>query len=625
MTIPLVQNGKSTYQIVIAEKPETNGRVRQAAETLQHFVEQASGARLPIVEEHSYNATAPAVFLGKSERARKADPKIDALTGWNCKAEIIGRDIYLAGDDTPVGSRTATGAVNQKNAYHGTLKAVTLFLEDQVGVRFLMPGPNGSSVPRSANIEVAGDYSKSFAPHFQYVIGRDPGDIVYSAANNFFNTPIVKSYGGHSYLEAVPQSKYWDTHPEYFYLKDGKRTKSPFGHLCISNPDVRRLMIEEMEREFDLGYKWVELAQTDAYEPCECSECAKISADPKERLWIFHRDLAQEMKKRRPNGKVMIIAYGPTMNPPTTFDKFPDNVVIQTTRYSPKELSQWDKFNVAMTAYIYNWEGYFPLGLSPVRHAAYGADEIKLFVEKNVQGIYLCGAFSLPGLEGPAYYVFGRTMGDPTLNAVDIEDEYYRSGFGKAYEPMKAFFNRLHSKLEVYSEFHAPMHYTDSTLDWKTVFRTPETVQTYFYPPEHLAALQKELDAAKAAEPTGPVAERLRLIQLEFDYTKSVANIFHLYRAYQVHPSVATFELVAKAVDARNAMLHSWYNEDGTFRSFGGWPKFFLGRKESEIKLMRGRSQLTQPFDWDTADLRKRKVLPAVSGQPERIYNPMDP
>ncbi len=92
-----------------------------------------------------------------------------------------------------------------------------------------------------------------------------------------------------------------------------------------------------------------------------------------------------------------------------------------------------------------------------------------------------------------------------------------------------------------------------------------------------------------------------------------------------MQPSRATFELVAKAVDARNAQIDSWYDADGNFRAFGGWPKFFYGRKKESLRFLRGRAQLRAPFDWNTADLRKRGVLPATEGQPERLYNPLDP
>ncbi|MDP6354740.1 MAG: DUF4838 domain-containing protein, partial [Planctomycetota bacterium] len=134
------------------------------------------------------------------------------------------------------------------------------------------------------------------------------------------------SYGGHSYYDAVPAKEYGKTKPEYFALIGGLRT--PTGnHLCITNGAVQELMLREMEKRLDEAYQWVELAQTDGYRPCECTECAAVHPDPGERTWIVHRKLAEAMQKRRPGKKVMILAYPPNRNPPKSFDRFPDNVV----------------------------------------------------------------------------------------------------------------------------------------------------------------------------------------------------------------------------------------------------------------------------------------------------------
>ena len=63
---------------------------------------------------------------------------------------------------------------------------------------------------------------------------------------------------------------------------NGKRTPA-FGkedyqrnHLCISNPEVQELMLKEMEKQFDLGYDWVQLSQTDGYRECECPKCKAL-------------------------------------------------------------------------------------------------------------------------------------------------------------------------------------------------------------------------------------------------------------------------------------------------------------------------------------------------------------
>ena len=50
--------------------------------------------------------------------------------------------------------------------------------------------------------------------------------------------------------ELVPPDVYFDTRPEYFSLIDGKRRKGYY-QLCLTNPDVLRITIENGVREYD--------------------------------------------------------------------------------------------------------------------------------------------------------------------------------------------------------------------------------------------------------------------------------------------------------------------------------------------------------------------------------------
>jgi len=101
-----------------------------------------------------------------------------------------------------------------------------------------------------------------------------------------------------------------------------------------------------MEKQLDKGYQWVELGQTDGYQPCQCERCRALHPEPGERLWIVHRGLAEELKKRRPGKRVMMISYSATSKPPRTFKRFPDNVVMQMSSYTPDAFAQWAPYGV---------------------------------------------------------------------------------------------------------------------------------------------------------------------------------------------------------------------------------------------------------------------------------------
>jgi len=611
--ITLIENGKSDYVVVTPDKPDPSRRVGQAGDLLRTVLEKATGAKLPVFAESKAPKDKPAIYLGMTEAARKAGLPLDRVTGWATLKQVRGRDVFLVGVDDTAGIK----GVDQ-HQYLGTLKAVTSFLEDEVGARFLAPGPNGLCVPRLDRLAVRADLAAVRQPVFAYVTGRRTGDNAYNCANNYLGNNLVKSYGGHSYYSAVPAEKYGKTHPEYFALIGGVRTSAK-NHLCISNPDAQKLMIEEMTKWLDMGFQWVELAQTDGYQPCECPQCAAMHPDIAERLWIVHRKLAQEMRGLRPGKKVMIISYGPTSKPPVSFKDFPDNVVIQMCRYAPEDFDAWKSFNTPSTVYLYNWGSYQIPGYGPKRTPRYAADQVKRFVQSGVAGIYLCGAFENMGLEGPVYYVYGKTLGDPSLNEAELLGDYCRAAFGKARAPMLKFFEAMYARLEAFSLTNRPNYRSDAPAGVRT-FSTPEDFYCHFFPAKLLAEMAANLERAKAADADPEVQARLSLVEQEFAYVRNLASIFQLYRAYRLRPGWHSFDLLAAELDQREALLKTWFDDKGNAKAFDGWTRFMGGATLAEVRAG-GRlgGTLSAPVNWNTRLLREKQVLPGVGARTARV------
>ena len=615
--ITLIANGASDYVIVVPGTPDPHNRVGQAANLLQATLLEAAGVKLPIVKEPNAPQDKPRIYLGRTEAALAAGLPLDSLTGWSFIKRVAGKDLFLAGIDTKEAPESESLAIL------GTVKAVGSFLEDEAGVRFLLPGPYGTHVPKLAALSVDANLNVRFTPPVDYVTGRWMGQ-PFMAVNNLFPPGIFKSYGGHSYYTAVPKEKYARDHPEYFALLNGQRSPS-LNHLCVSNPDVQRLMLNEIEKEYALGYDWVELSQTDGYMGCQCDACKAISTDDGERLWIVHRKLAQIMKERhpdRPEKKVVIISYGPTGEPPKSFDKFPDNVVIEMCGYSTERFEKWSKFGAPFTVYMYNWGLYQSVGFAPKRTPKYIGDEMKRFAKYNVRGIYSDGYRELNGLEGPTYYVFEKMLQNLQADPYVLADDYYAAAFGKAVVPMKAFYEALHNRLELYSitGFAAP----DPTYAARAGHRewlmppTPEDTITYFYPPRLMLFMEEQLKRAMSLDDDVKVKARLRLVQREFEYLKNLSSVFYYYEAYRLHPDWNTFDLLASEIEKRNALLDSWYvkGADGKehFRVEDGWASSINGVSKSTLKENGFMlATLSAPFNWDTKLLREKKVLPGAS------------
>jgi hypothetical protein len=598
--IVIVDKGRPLVPIVIpaGEVPE---HVTEAAQLLRDLIAEVSGAELPIVTE-SDTLVSPALFVGNTHAAQRAGIDVAELRCWSYVKRAAAGNVYILGNDAAAG----TGDLADR-FYAGTYKAVTSFLEEEVGVRFLLPGPNGRYVPQRDRIVVPSDMNVSGTPHFEYCMAR-PQAPAYDAANNYFQARVYKSYGGHSHYKAVPREVYGESHPEYFRLSKGKRDPSQ-GHLCVSNPEVQRLMVEELTSWFERGYRWVQLAQTDGYRACECDACTAIAEDPGERLWIVHCDIAEHAAQAFPDRKVVILAYGPTVHPPKTMERMPPNVMVELCGYDDAVFEEWQRFDVPFTVYMYNWGAFHPLGFLPKRTPAFAAAQVRRFVKNGVLGTYKCGYGEALGLEGPVYYVYGKLMGDCTRDPDVLADEFYRYAYGAAAASMKAFFDTLHASLESYPE-HPPFM-TRMLGREPDLPKSPVDVILQFFSNETVAALGRRLTEAESIDVGSHVAARLRLVRREFDYLAATVATAEAYRQHQRAEGENTLDTLCDAALHRQKLVRSFYDADGTMIVPDGWPRFFANKDVSTV-LEGGtlHAKLPGAFSWNIEAFRAGVLTP---------------
>ena len=603
--ITLVKDGQSAYQIVLPAQTPNPGIdlcLKEVAQCLQKSLQEGSGALLPIVSEDKMSADKPYISLGGTALARNIGLCPEKFQHYNgCILSDRG-NIYLIGHD-------AHGQGLEKRDHFsryfmGSAKTAVVFMEDYLGVRFLLPGDNGIAVKKNASITLPGNLKRDVKP--QLIYANSSSDFLYSLANNGLGRGGFHIYGGHSYYDAVPEKTYAESNPEYFILRAGVR--NPKGnHLCISNPAVQDLIYAEMLRRLDAGAEVVELAQTDGYQPCECDKCAAFgnTDDPGEKLWILHDQLARRLEKDRPGKKVMIISYGPTAHPPKSISALPSNTMVELCYYSEENFAEWSKVKVpqGFTVYIYFWGTYNMTGFAPKRTAAYCKRMVTRFVDNNVRGIYRCGFGENFGLEGPVYYVFGKLLDNPAADENLLLEEYYSMAFQEAAGPMRTFYQTLYRQLEAFS-----------LLGDNRVLPNPRTMLGYIFSVDVLDTMSKNLARAKNIATNDKVSKRLALVEAEFKYCHNLASITHLYNAYRLKPSKQSFLPLAEAIDARNALIDSYY-PNGKNLILPDWPQVrFLGRQPRSMMMSNGRLSATlgAPYTWNTKLLLDNNILPGV-------------
>ena len=244
-----------------------------------------------------------------------------------------------------------------------------------------------------------------------FLVGRDLYGVATPAsfANNFRSAIRMRTFGGHSYYSWVPAEKYFDEHPEYFALINGKRTAER-NHLCSSNPDVREILIRKLREEFDAGYDWVELGQEDDYARCECEQCEALDRYrgelPPDWYEMYDQAGFDRLRNRRVNGfccckaiadaaleshpdkTVHLLIYRQTLVPSERFDSFGPNVVGEMCNINPQAVIPWNGKVRAYTCYLYWFDITLGLGMGLHSTPRQAAERIRYLRDENFIGIF---------------------------------------------------------------------------------------------------------------------------------------------------------------------------------------------------------------------------------------------
>jgi predicted negative regulator of RcsB-dependent stress response len=635
----LAARNKTDYQVVLPDAyaaPEIGHWLTNAALLVQTAF-KTNGFDMAVVSESRRDPEKPGIFLGDTAFARNHGVKVGGLAGWSYVHKVAGSNVILAGLDAPWRATPPPNGWRGVEGHPrlGTVKAVTAFLREYAGTRFLYPTATGIEYLPVSWIAVPAGLDRTNTPMVQFNFGGYTRRDVYSIANNYF-FPVDGEIGVHTWDRAIPAATFRETNPEYFALINNQRcclVKSYTGRwteqYCIGNPQVRELIYRDLLAKADRGYRMVGLGQPDGFQPCQCEECGKLYGtgdDWGEKIWILHRDLAERLLKDRPDRKLVIISYGQTWGPPKTFKTFPKNVMIMWCRMTPELLEKWSAVGVpgGTIGYLYIWGTYNLLGYTAQRSPVEIAALVRKFQALGLTGLHLDGSDTAFGMEGPNYYLFGRLFDDPaTLQTGDVLEEFYEGAFREAATSMRRFYDTLYHAIQFASDM--PYTYDDAYGRKRSFLRGDDhkmKLMAFLYSPEVLAELETHLSQAEKKAISPKVKARLALVRLEFDYARHIATVAHLHNAYRVAPDSSSYALLLDAVDHWHGFLARMYvrNRDGSGDGWmpgmrrsvlPDWPDFqpFLGHSRHAVALTRFYADT--PLNWDTAALRKNAMAAA--------------
>lgn len=501
--ITLVKNGKSNYAIMIP--PDATPAIRHGAEELQRYLQQMTGAELPIVTGSARRRDLIVLqedpALGEEEfRIRTAPPRL-----------------LIAGG----GKR-------------GTLYGCYALLEDVLGCRWYTA--RISKVPKQKTITLTAlDIHEK--PAFEY---REPyyteafdKDWAVRNRTNGNGQHLDESVGGkvsygkfvHTFNDLVPPDVYYDQHPEYFSLINGKRMKGYY-QLCLTNPDVLQITIAKVK-------EWIRenpnatifsVSQNDTYNNCQCDNCKAVERKegaPSGVLLRFVNAVADAIAKDYPHVLIDTLAYQWSEDPPKITKPRP-NVRIRlapigacvahgfdrcdANQHVLANLTAWS--NITDQLYIWHYSTNFANYLQPIPDLDEIARDIALFKQHGVVGLFYEGDYAPNGggeMSELKAYLMAKLMWNPNRPAQPIITDYLNGVYGKGAPYLQQWLDLLHADARQ-KNVHAYIY-------------DPPTAA--YLSPDNIEAGSRLFDAAEKATAGDPVAlDQVQRARLALEYVQ---------------------------------------------------------------------------------------------------------
>jgi hypothetical protein len=459
--LTLTRDGKSDYVIVTAA--EALPSEQHAADELQRFLREISGAELPIVRDDQPLKPHEIVLgLDNAHLAGVLPPDrpmpVFGKEGFSISTQ--GERLLILGGKP-----------------RGTLYGVYALLEDHLGCRWF--SSKVSRVPKQATIEL-GDINDTQVPALEY---REPfywdafdGDWAARNKANSQTARLEEQHGGkityfpfvHTFDSLVPPSEYFAEHPEYFSLIDGKRIGGNT-QLCLTNPDVLRLTIARVREWIDShpGVNIVSVSQNDWGNYCQCPDCTAIAEAEGSQsgpLVAFVNQVAEAIEPDYPDVAIDTLAYQYTRKPPKSIRPRP-NVIIRlcsieccfahplATCDYPQNVSfredivGWSK--LCDRLYVWDYVTSFANYLTPFPNWDVLGPNIRFFVENGVKGIFEEGNYNSSGgeLAELRAYIMAKCLWDPDYDPNVAMTEFLEGYYGPAAPPIRAYIDLLTAKV----------------------------------------------------------------------------------------------------------------------------------------------------------------------------------
>ncbi len=501
----ILTNGDSTskYRIVLPVYPSEYES--KAASILQEYLIQISGAVLPIIGADKARSQYE-IVLGQNDR-------IDELA-LNISFNELHADGFLIQTDS---MRLIIAGGSGK----GTIYGVYTFLEKYLGCRLYTP--TVKVIPRQSQIQLD-EISDKEVPQirFRSVHYKSTWDAEYVDWHKLSHDQNGErtDWGMwvHTFNTLVPPELFFENHPEYFAMVNGKRLPT---QLCLTNPDVLKITIQNLRKRIaqnpDALY-W-SVSQNDNRRYCTCDRCKAIDEreeSPSGSIIQFVNQVADQF----PDKVISTLAYEYGRRAPKTLKPRSNvNIMlcsIEAYRHLPitedtasvdfvRDVEDWGK--ISNDIIVWDYVIQFTNLLSPFPNLHVLQPNIKFFVKNGVTAMFEQGNREVGGeLAELRSYMISKLLWDPNLGVDTLMNDFLNGYYGNAGLHIRKYIDTMRDAQQVAG---LPLR----------IFGNPNEEAESFLAPELIDSYTKIFDEAeKSVADSAELLERVRIARLPINF-----------------------------------------------------------------------------------------------------------
>ena len=493
--LTIIDNNTCNFEIVYPDASSLD--VEEAAIFFASILSEMSGCEINAVKEAEHTNSLGAFYVGEVNASSSLDLSTIQNDGYRLYSD--GQNIYIKGKDD-----------------NATLNGVYDFIESELDCMYVRS--DYTYVPRYENLKLRA-YDDTINPSISWRRVYQ-----YEALENDWykklrmngagereegnNIEYYKGWGSwcHTSFKYISPDEYFETHPEYFSLINGKRcyVTKKYGneiaaHLCYTNEDVYQIvkskLIQNIKDNPDVIY-W-DISIMDTYAPmCECDNCKQINKAAKSgmgTLLTFLNRLGRDIKDDYPGVFVSTLAYQECQEAPVGIE-CEDNVAIKVcafpgsqkfsfadengTKESKRiqnQIEDWS--NICDHIIIWDYVVNFSNLLMPFPNMEIQKENIEFYIENNVVGIFHQG--SRESGDENAYmrtYLLSRQLWDKDVDLMKLTKKYIKVSYGEASEYIEQYFDLQYDEI---AKSNKDLSIYDMASRHKNGYLSKENVDAY--------------------------------------------------------------------------------------------------------------------------------------------------